>query len=159
MANLNALLEQEAELQFTRFSSEDALNLGLLLLENGKSYTRPIVIDITLAGHQLFHYSMQGTSPDNNEWVRRKNNTVNRFGHSSYYMGQYCASKSALFEQKYAVSDKEYACHGGAFPLKIRDVGIVGTITVSGLAQEDDHNLVVRSIEQYLAKSLDNPKP
>ncbi|KAG0175333.1 hypothetical protein DFQ28_001863 [Apophysomyces sp. BC1034] len=159
MVDLAVLISQEAELQFTRFSSEDALNLGLLLLNNAKDYTRPIVIDINLAGHQLFHYSMQGTSPDNNEWIRRKNNTVKRFGHSSFYMGQYCASKSAVFEQKYAVSDKEYACHGGAFPLIIQGVGIVGTVTVSGLAQEDDHALVVSSIKEYLEKQLEDAKP
>ena len=71
-ALLQELLEQEERCQFTQFTSEDALQLGLLLIKNGKSYTRPIVIDINLAGHQLFHYAMQGTGPDNNEWVARK---------------------------------------------------------------------------------------
>jgi uncharacterized protein (UPF0303 family) len=34
------------------------------------------------------------------------------------------------------VSEKDYATHGGAFPLIIKDVGVVGTVTVSGLAQQ-----------------------
>lgn len=153
------LLEQEAKLQFTKFTSEDALQLGLKLIENAKAYTRPVLVDITLAGHQLFHYAMQGTGPDNNEWVLRKkyvhdiytkptscmiwltiqthnSKTVMRFRHSSFYMGRYCASQNKTLEEKYYVSEQEYAAHGGAFPLIIKDVGVVGTITVSGLAQE-----------------------
>ncbi|KAG2222057.1 hypothetical protein INT45_003702 [Circinella minor] len=150
---LQELLEQEERCQFTQFTSEDALELGLLILKNGKShYTRPIVIDITLAGHQLFHYAMQGTGPDNNEWVARKNKAVLRFRHSSFYIGRYCESQNKTLEEKYFVSEKEYAGHGGSFPLIIKNVGVVGTITVSGLAQQDDHALVVKSIEEYLKR-------
>jgi uncharacterized protein (UPF0303 family) len=69
---VKSILTQEAECQFTRFTSQDALDLGLLLLENAKPYNKAVVIDITLTGHQLFHYAMQGTSIDNDEWVRRK---------------------------------------------------------------------------------------
>jgi uncharacterized protein (UPF0303 family) len=69
---VKSILTQEAECQFTSFTSQNALDLGLLLLENAKPYNKSVVIDITLAGHQLFHYAMQGTSIDNDEWVRRK---------------------------------------------------------------------------------------
>ncbi|KAI8884467.1 hypothetical protein K501DRAFT_322963 [Backusella circina FSU 941] len=149
---VQSILGQEAECQFTRFTSQDALDLGLLLIENAKPYNKAVVVDITMAGHQLFHYAMQGTSFDNDEWVRRKNNTVNRFGHSSFYVGRYIASQGKTVEEKYFVSEKDYATHGGAFPLTIKDVGVVGTITVSGLAQQDDHNLVANTILQFLKK-------
>ncbi|KAL1926430.1 hypothetical protein VTP01DRAFT_5759 [Rhizomucor pusillus] len=153
MSNLlETLLEQERTLVFNKFTSEDALELGLLILKKGKEFPRPIVIDIELAGHQLFHYAMQGTGPDNNEWVKRKSKTVMRFRHSSFYMGRYCASQNKTLEEKYLVSENEYAAHGGSFPLIIENVGVVGCITVSGLAQEDDHNLVVNSIKEYLQK-------
>jgi uncharacterized protein (UPF0303 family) len=69
---LPQLLEQEEKLQFTKFGSDDALALGLKLIENASAYPKPVVIDITVAGHELFHFAMQGTGPDNNEWVRRK---------------------------------------------------------------------------------------
>ncbi|KAI9265530.1 hypothetical protein EDC94DRAFT_605192 [Helicostylum pulchrum] len=150
---INIILLQEEKCQFTKFTSTDALNLGLLLIDNVKPFKKSVVIDITLNGHQLFHYAMNGTSKDNDEWVRRKNNTVNRFGRSSYYVGRYIASQGKTIEEKYFVSEKEYATHGGAFPLKIKDVGVVGTITVSGLAQEDDHNLVANTIQEYLVSS------
>jgi uncharacterized protein (UPF0303 family) len=44
------------------------------------------------------------------------------------------------------VDEKDYATHGGSFPLTIKNVGVVGTITVSGLAQE------VTSVNVYVVK-------
>ncbi|ORE03831.1 hypothetical protein BCV72DRAFT_314339 [Rhizopus microsporus var. microsporus] len=148
---LEIILLQEEKCQFDSFTSQDALDLGLLLIENAKPFKRPVVVDITLNGHQLFHYAMQGTNKDNDEWVRRKSNTVNRFNHSSYYVGRHLANQGKTLEEKYFVDEKDYATHGGSFPLTIKNVGVVGTITVSGLAQEDDHNLVANSIQEFLA--------
>jgi uncharacterized protein (UPF0303 family) len=69
---LESILAQEEKCQFTSFTSQNALDLGLMLIENAKPFKKPVVIDITLNGHQLFHYAMQGTNKDNDEWVRRK---------------------------------------------------------------------------------------
>lgn len=69
---LNIIRLQEEKCVFNSFTSEDALSLGLLLIENVKPYKKSVVIDIALNGHQLFHYAMNGTSRDNDEWVRRK---------------------------------------------------------------------------------------
>ena len=44
----------------------------------------------------------------------------------------------------------EFAAHGGAFPVIVRDVGVVGTVTVSGLPQEEDHRLVVAVLRAFL---------
>jgi uncharacterized protein (UPF0303 family) len=112
----------------------------------------PVTIDLTRGGHQLFHASLQGTSADNDEWVKRKTRLVYRFGHSSFYMGQLLKSKGKRIEDAYLISESEYAPHGGCFPIIVKDTGIVGTITVSGLPQEEDHKLVVQAIREYLAQ-------
>lgn len=69
---LDIILLQEEKCEFPSFTSEDALALGLLLIDNAKPFKKSVVIDIILNGHQLFHYAMGGTSKDNDEWVRRK---------------------------------------------------------------------------------------
>lgn len=69
---VQTIILQEEKCQFTKFTSEDALRLGLMLIENAKPYKKSVVIDITLNGHQLFRYAMNGTSIDNDNWVRRK---------------------------------------------------------------------------------------
>ena len=61
-------------------------------------------------------------------------------------------NKGKTIEQSYLLSESEYAPHGGCFPVIIQGTGMVGTITVSGLPQEEDHKLVVEAIRTYLAK-------
>ena len=148
---LKELLEQEQEIRFKSFSNDMAFAVGTALLEAAKSKGKPVTIDISRNGQQLFHFAMEGTSLDNEVWIKRKNNVVNRFGHSSFYMGISLQSKSQTMEEKYLISSSEYAAHGGAFPLIIRGVGVVGTITVSGLPQQEDHELVVTTLKQLLA--------
>src|SRR5512138_1554074 len=149
---IQQLLQEEQELQFTKFNEDVAWRLGNQLVELARSRNLPVTVDITRGTHQLFHASLSGTSPDNDEWIKRKVRLVYRFGHSSFYIGQLLKSKGKSIEQAYLVSENEYAPHGGCFSIIIKDSGIVGTITVSGLPQEEDHKLVVQALRDYLAQ-------
>jgi uncharacterized protein (UPF0303 family) len=55
-----------------------------------------------------------------------------------------------MLDEALGVDPTLYAAHGGCVPLTIRDVGVVGTVTVSGLAQVQDHLLVVEAMEKVL---------
>lgn len=149
---LRELLQEEQDLQFTKFNAATAWQIGSQLVERSVRDNLPVTIDITRGDHQLFHASLHGTSPDNDEWVKRKVRLVNRFGHSSFYMGQMLKSKGERIEEAYFVSESEYAPHGGCFPVIVKGTGMVGTITVSGLPQDEDHKLVVQAIRDYLAQ-------
>lgn len=147
---LKMLLLEEKELQFTRFNADVAWQLGSDLIARAKSDNLSITVDITQGNHQLFHFSRPGTSADNDEWVKRKVRLVYRFGHSSLYIGELLRSKGKSLEEAYMIQESQYAPHGGCFPILIKDSGMVGTITVSGLAQEVDHQLVVDALRNYL---------
>ena len=149
-ALLKQLEAQEQELQFDRFSNEDAVALGMRLYETAKEKKLPVTIDITRNGHQLFHLSMPGTSPDNDQWVARKVKLVNRMGMSSYHVGTLLRSLGMTLEERFELSHYEYAAHGGCFPVILKGTGPIGTVTISGLAQEDDHAMVVNAIRAYL---------
>lgn len=100
----------------------------------------------------VFFLACIGTTVDNENWIRRKTNIVNRLQHSSYYIGRLLASKGeTTVEKNYMIPVADYACHGGAFPLLIRGVGCVGVIVVSGLRQDHDHELVTQGIREYIA--------
>lgn len=152
--NLERLLLEEEELQFKKFNADVAWQIGAELVTRAKADGLSITIDIMQGTHQLFHFSCPGTSADNDEWVKRKVRLVYRFGHSSFYMGQLLKSKGKRIEDAYLVSESEYAPHGGCFPVIIKGSGLMGTITVSGLAQGDDHQVVVDSIRNYLKREL-----
>jgi uncharacterized protein (UPF0303 family) len=147
---LNQLLQEEQELQFTQFNEETAWQLGCQLVELAQSRGLAVAIDITRGNHQLFHASLRGTAADNDEWIKRKVRLVYRFEHSSFYIGQLLKSKGKTIEQAYLISESEYGPHGGCFPVIVRGTGMIGTITVSGLPQEEDHKLVVEAIQNYL---------
>ena len=147
---LKQLLEEEQELQFTSFNEVTAWQIGSQMVEQSVKNGFPVTIDITRGDRQIFHASLRGASADNDEWVKRKVRLVYRFGHSSFYMGQLLKSKGKRIEEAYLLSEKEYAPHGGCFPVIVKDTGMVGTITVSGLPQEEDHKLVVDAIRDYL---------
>jgi uncharacterized protein (UPF0303 family) len=147
---LEEILRQEEQLQFSQFTNDMALEIGMMLYAEAKKTGSAVTIDIARSGQCLFHYAMNGTSKDNAEWIRRKNNVVNRFGRSSYYIGTRLRSQSTTMEDKYLISSNEYAAHGGAFPLRLKATGVIGTITVSGLPQKEDHDLVVRVLRDYL---------
>ena len=146
------LKQQEELLQFSSFSNADAVAIGLDLYETAKAQNLPITLDIMRNGQQLFHLSMPGTSADNDQWVIRKCRLANRFQASSFRIGTELRAEGLTLEERYELSHYEYAAHGGCFPVIIKDTGMVGTITVSGLAQEDDHALVVEAIRKFLGK-------
>ncbi len=60
-------------------------------------------------------------------------------------------SSEGEFNARYLLDESEFAAHGGAFPVIGRGVGVVGTVTVSGLPQEEDHRLVVSVLRSFLA--------
>ncbi|MGH8630946.1 MAG: heme-degrading domain-containing protein [Burkholderiales bacterium] len=150
-ALLEELLRQEQELQFSQFSNDDALRLGTRLVERAQAQTKPATVDICRNGQQLFHAALPGTSADNDAWIRRKNNVVNRYGHSSFFVGTQFRAKGTTFEQSSRLDPDQYAAHGGAFPVIVRDVGVIGTVTVSGLPQAEDHALVVSVLREFLS--------
>jgi uncharacterized protein (UPF0303 family) len=149
---LKLLLQEEQELQFTSFNEETAWKLGSQMVERSTKDGLPIAIDITLGTRQLFHSSLRGAATDNDEWVKRKVRLVYRFGHSSFYVGQELKSRGKSIEEAYLLPESEYAPHGGCFPVIVKGTGMVGTVTVSGLPQEEDHKLVVQSIRKYLTE-------
>lgn len=143
---------QERELLFTRFDNADAWELGSAMVAAATERSLPVTIDIRRHGHQLFHAALAGTTADNDAWIERKVNVVNRFGASSYLVGRRLAAKGDMLDERLGLEPVRFAAHGGAFPIRIADVGVVGTVTVSGLPQSEDHAFVVEMVRTFLGR-------
>ena len=159
--DLARVAHQEAELRLPHFDHNDAWALGTLVRQLALDRHQSLVIDVCRFGdppQQLFYCALPGTTPDNARWVERKTRVVSRFHRSSYQMGLFLAKNNISFADKYSLPDGDYACHGGSFPIHVAGTGIVGAITVSGLPQRQDHNLVVEAICLFLGRDPDELK-
>ncbi|MZQ81189.1 heme-degrading domain-containing protein [Paenibacillus sp. 5J-6] len=146
---LTTLLQEEAELQFSVFTNETAYRVGNSIIEKAMRENKSIVVDIRKNNELLFYSRLDGTSSNNDEWVTWKNNVVHHFGHSSYYMHVFLKSTGSTVEAS-GLNPNDFKAEGGAFPLFLKDEGLVGTISVSGLPGNEDHNMVTSVLKDIL---------
>lgn len=83
---LELVAQQEHELQLKEFNHQVAWSIGLALKEAAEACDAAVAIEVYGFGQTLFQYAMTGTCADHLDWVRRKRNSVLRYGHSSYYL-------------------------------------------------------------------------
>lgn len=149
---LDALAGQEDALVFKAFNEITAIEVGEHLLRAARAGDLPVVINIRTADRVLFHAALPGSSPDNDEWARRKSNVTLRFHRSSMRVGENYRLKGREVCVELGLDPIDYASHGGSFPVRVAGTGVVAAITVSGLTSEDDHGLIVRVLEDYLSE-------
>jgi uncharacterized protein (UPF0303 family) len=156
--DLAIIARQERELELPRLDADTAWDLGSRLRALAHERQLPVVIDIRRFGQPLFYTAMDGTTPDNVEWVRRKNNVVARFHRSSYAVGIKEKIKGETICESQGLALADYATHGGSFPLSVAGAGIVGSATVSGLPMRADHELVIEAICKLLGRDYSELK-
>jgi uncharacterized protein (UPF0303 family) len=150
--DLERVALQERELQLPRLDAQIAWELGVRLRTMAVERGLAVVIDVRRFGQPLFYTALEGTTPDNVEWVRRKSNVVARFHRSSYAVGLKLEAKNDTLTAQQGLPLADYATHGGSFPLTVAGAGVVGSVTVSGLPQRDDHELVVEALCAMLGR-------
>lgn len=129
---------------FHSFTNEDAFHVGNIIVDLvEKQQLKPVRIRIVLAGDIVYQYLMAGKKGV--MWLDRKQKTVETFHCASldvFNMAQADPERFAPYQTE------EYAICGGGYPI-IVDGQIIGCIIVSGLAHEEDHQLIVDALTQY----------
>jgi len=148
--DLEKIALQEQRLQFKQFDAHTAWAIGAALKSAAEKCRAAVAIDIQLHGFTLFSYAMPGTTPDNWDWIRRKRRTVERYHRSSYAIGLKHERAGTTLEARTGLPLRDYSTHGGSFPLILAGTGCIGAITVSGLPQREDHELVVAVLQEHL---------
>lgn len=152
--DLDRIALQERQLRFQSFDADSAWRLGTRIREIASSRNLAVAIDIQVNRAPLFFSTMVATSADLVEWIRRKRNVVDRYHRSSYAVGLELERKGMTLTQETGADARDYATHGGCFPITLTGTGCIGTVTVSGLPQRADHALVVEAITEFLGYSL-----
>lgn len=152
--DLEKITLQERELRLSDFDARVAWDLGSRLRSMALERDIALVIDVRRFGQPLFYAALDGTTPDNAEWIRRKSNVVARFHRSSYAVGLTQKAKGTSLHERYGLPVADYAADGGSFPLHVQAAGVIGSVTVSGLPQRDDHELVIEALCSLLGREF-----
>lgn len=138
---MDNLLQLENDLTFSSFNHEDAYLLGQILVQKiQKQKLKNIRMRIVLNHDIVFQYLMEGKHGD--EWLNRKQKTVETFQHSSYYIWS-CNEQTHQYDGY--TKDSTYAICGGGFPIIVQNE-IIGCAIVSGLAHGEDHQILVEAL-------------
>lgn len=157
-ATLATLQREEEELIFDSFDHDDAWQLGVVITELARAAGHAVGIDIRRHGLIMFRAALPGITPDQDSWIARKAALVLRMEASS---ASVAARLSAAQVDAAAIGwlGSDYAVTGGSFPVRVRGVGVVAAVTVSGLSSQADHDLVVDGIRRHLRAGRTAPIP
>lgn len=150
---INIVKKQEELLRFEHFTRDDALGLGLKVVETAKGkYHHGVAVRIFAEGAVLFSHMMDEASLENELWMTRKFNTssISRV-----------SSMRTFLEIHYGIREKEpwcdnsgdhgnYALCGGCIPIFDKNGNAHGFVMVSALPHEEDHQLIADSMAAYL---------
>ncbi|WP_053372836.1 heme-degrading domain-containing protein [Paenibacillus sp. FJAT-27812] len=153
-ALLAQLKKEEAVLTFESFTNETALQLGAKLVETALESKLPVTIDISRGELQLFRAALPQATKDADSWIIRKNRVVNQFFQSSYLIGTRMKLLNMTMQEFALLDPMHYAANGGAFPIVVDNAGFIGTITVAGLSEQEDHELVISVLKTFLNKEV-----
>ena len=148
--DIRLLIEQEKALVLPEFSEAIAFALGSALRAAALAGGYGIVADVRTWERPLFYMALPGTTGDNPNWVRRKANTVQRLGKSSYRVVVEKNWEGDVFPPRRGLDNADYALAGGSFPVRVKGAGLIGAVTVSGLHEREDHRVVVDALCDHL---------
>ena len=138
------VLQLEKELSFQEFNNHDVYQLGQIIVNHiEKNQLKNVRIRIVLDGDIVFQYLMNGKKGD--QWLNRKQNTVELFKLPTYQIWQ--ENERSHCYQQYT-NDERYVICGGAYPI-IVGKGMIGSVIVSGLAHNEDHQIIVDVLSKY----------
>lgn len=140
---------EEQRYQFDRFNAKTAFEIGCHAVEVMNDNNLDMCIDIHAFDKTLFHYSSDRCSVNNEDWLKRKRNSVLYFSHSTKFLNIKNNNDPMILSTKYGLPLDRYCITMGGFPIYLKDCGVIGSICVSGLLPEEDHQFIINLLEWY----------
>lgn len=146
----NAIAEQERRLVLEYFDEDLAFTLGCALREHAAASAAPVSIEIKSAARRYFFTTLAGATPENEDWGRRKGNTVLRTFKSSMRAGLEYGLEGREQWPDVGLPYSDFVIHGGGFPITVKGVGVIAAIGVSGLPSVEDHEMSTAILADHL---------
>lgn len=139
--------EPLANITLDIFTNRTALDMGMRIIELAKSRNQVIAVEISRLNHTVFCYVDEGLPADKHNWLRRKANVARYFEESSLTVRHTLERRQMSLQNPFGLDEKDYIAKGGSIPVFTHAAGLVATITVSGLRDYEDHDLILDALK------------
>ena len=148
---------QEETLRFGSVSEKDLQAIGRDAASRIRAMGRTGIVEVNINGLTVYMESINANT-DNMEWVRRKRNLASRFWRSSLHTALEYRKTGKTLEGR-GMDWRDYALSGGSFPILLESGIPVGTITVSGMTEWEDHQTAADAIAAFLEVDIERVEP
>lgn len=150
--------EQERLLRFRNLS----FDLVVEVCEEAVSLLRQLgascFVLARVNGTLVYARTLEGASLNNQEWARRKANLCERYSLSSMHVVHNLESGGKTLDSC-GMDSKDFGFSAGSFPILLESGVCVGSISVSGLKGEEDHQIVATALSHVLGKPVGTVAP
>jgi len=139
-------------LMLPSLTQAEAIEIGEIAKAIGMDRTLPIAIEVRLKEWIVFHASLPGSTPNNDNWIARKARVTMATGNSTMFERVLAEEQGINWYESKGLPEETHAIHGGALALNVTGLGLTGILLISGLPQVQDHLLGVEVIAEFLAR-------
>ena len=134
-------------IELDNFNNRIGLEIGLAIVNLAKERNQNIAVQVERLNHTIFLYVDDNLPSDKHNWLRRKANVVKNFEESSLSVKYDLVNANMTLAGTFALDEKEFLAKGGSIPIFVKNAGIIAMVTVSGLHDEEDHNIIIDALK------------
>ncbi|MCL1032399.1 heme-degrading domain-containing protein [Elizabethkingia anophelis] len=134
-------------IELDSFSNRIALDMGVKIIDLAKSRNQHIAVEVCRLNHTIFLYVDDTLPVDKHNWLRRKANIARQFEESSLSVKNDLKEGNMNLEMTFGLDEKDFLAKGGAMPIFVKNGGMIAVVTVSGLHDEEDHNIIIEALK------------
>jgi uncharacterized protein (UPF0303 family) len=153
LTNTMAQSEIIKNIELDSFSNRIAFDMGNSIIELAQKRNHSIAVEISRLNHTIFLYIDDRLPADKHNWLRRKANLARMFEESSLFVKKELEKRNLTIDKTFGFDEKDYAVKGGAIPVFVKGCGMIATISVSGLHDEEDHQIIIDALSSKYLKN------
>ncbi|KUY21273.1 hypothetical protein BAZ12_14185 [Elizabethkingia miricola] len=147
MTDHNNNSETLRKIELDSFSNRVAFDMGVKIIDLAKSRNQHIAVEVCRLNQTVFLYVDDTLPVDKHNWLRRKANIARQFEESSLSVKNDLKEGNMSLEKTFGLDERDFLAKGGAIPIFVKNGGMIAVITVSGLHDEEDHNIIIEALK------------
>ena len=136
------------KIELEKFNNRIGLEMGMKIVRLAQGRNQGIAVKIDRLNHTIFLYVDDNLPADKHNWLRRKANVAKHFEESSLGVKSDLINGNMTLKDTFALDENEFLAKGGAIPIFVKNAGMVAIITVSGLKDEEDHQIILDALQE-----------